>query len=416
MMMSSARTIAMGLALAAVPAALLAGEGAANAHDGVSVVVTADLPTFHAALSPYGTWVDRPSGEIWVPSASVVGADFRPYDSGGGWVYTDEGWYFDTAWDWGAIPFHYGRWTFESEYGWVWVAGYDWAPAWVDWSYGGGYVGWAPLPPAGVVVSVSSPHWYYVEERHFAAPRVATHVLPVGRAHYAATVAMPMRTPHSAAGRWYAGPKASAVSRASGRPILAARISAPARGADYRVTIDRRAPGVTGKVSSPAMAPRAPAPVRAHVAPAPGPSRVAPAPGAARFAPSPAPARKVTSPALAPRPSPPVRPAPDRSPARVAPDRAPARVAPGPAPSRLAPGPAPSRPAPVRSDVKGPGPSPRMTAPAPAPRPPPPARSTMSGPAHGPSPAAAPPSPRPRPSPAPAPRPPAGRPAARPGK
>ncbi|HEX4138962.1 MAG TPA: DUF6600 domain-containing protein, partial [Candidatus Methylacidiphilales bacterium] len=29
----------------------------------------------------------------------------------------------------------------------VWVPGYTWAPAWVSWRYGDGYVGWAPLPP-----------------------------------------------------------------------------------------------------------------------------------------------------------------------------------------------------------------------------------------------------------------------------
>ena len=30
-------------------------------------------------------------------------------------------------------------------YGWVWVPGYEWGPAWVSWRTGGDYVGWAPL-------------------------------------------------------------------------------------------------------------------------------------------------------------------------------------------------------------------------------------------------------------------------------
>jgi hypothetical protein len=31
------------------------------------------------------------------------------------------------------------------------VPGYQWAPAWVSWRYGGGYCGWAPLPPSTFV-------------------------------------------------------------------------------------------------------------------------------------------------------------------------------------------------------------------------------------------------------------------------
>ena len=31
------------------------------------------------------------------------------------------------------------------------MPGYQWAPAWVSWRYGGGYCGWAPLPPATFV-------------------------------------------------------------------------------------------------------------------------------------------------------------------------------------------------------------------------------------------------------------------------
>jgi hypothetical protein len=33
------------------------------------------------------------------------------------------------------------------------VPGIEWAPAWVSWRVGGGYVGWAPLPPRGAVVA-----------------------------------------------------------------------------------------------------------------------------------------------------------------------------------------------------------------------------------------------------------------------
>jgi translation initiation factor IF-2 len=32
-------------------------------------------------------------------------------------------------------------------YGWVWIAGAAYSPAWVDWRYGGGYIGWGPMYP-----------------------------------------------------------------------------------------------------------------------------------------------------------------------------------------------------------------------------------------------------------------------------
>src|SRR6266496_1683468 len=36
----------------------------------------------------------------------------------------------------------------SDRYGWVWIPGTVWAPAWVTWTYNDNYVGWAPLPPS----------------------------------------------------------------------------------------------------------------------------------------------------------------------------------------------------------------------------------------------------------------------------
>src|SRR5205809_2680548 len=100
---------------------------------------------FYDSLSPYGDWVYVGRfGRVWRPSPAVVGVGFRPYATGGEWVYTDYGWSFETEWDWGWAPFHYGRWYLDSAYGWVWVPDTTWGPSWVDWRFGGGYVGWAP--------------------------------------------------------------------------------------------------------------------------------------------------------------------------------------------------------------------------------------------------------------------------------
>lgn len=103
----------------------------------------------NAALEGYGTWVDSPSyGRVWRPDEAIVGATFVPYGSAGQWVATDAGWYWQSDYAWGRVPFHYGRWVLEGAC-WSWVPGSQFAPAWVDWRVGGGWVGWAALGPIG---------------------------------------------------------------------------------------------------------------------------------------------------------------------------------------------------------------------------------------------------------------------------
>nr|AYM54421.1 secreted protein [Phaselicystis flava] len=108
------------------------------------------LTDFNEPLAPYGTWVDDASyGTVWVPSATVVGADFAPYQTAGHWTMADGGdWMWVSDYDWGYIPFHYGRWVWIAGRGWAWIPGRTYAPAWVVWRVGdGGYLGWAPMPP-----------------------------------------------------------------------------------------------------------------------------------------------------------------------------------------------------------------------------------------------------------------------------
>ena len=135
---------------------------------------------FESTLSPYGSWEDVPSyGHVWVPSTSVVGYDFEPYASGGHWLDSEYGWTWASDWDWGWAPFHYGRWMIVGGYGWCWLPGTTWGPAWVDWRWGGGYVGWAPMGPRGVVIGpprgVRSP-WHFTVANQLAAIR--PHYLP----------------------------------------------------------------------------------------------------------------------------------------------------------------------------------------------------------------------------------------------
>jgi len=98
---------------------------------------------FYEPLSPYGQWeVVGAYGRCWVPRG--VGPDWRPYGDGE-WVSTDDGWYFESDEPWGWATYHYGRWEDEPSIGWCWIPGTQWAPAWVSWWEGDGYVGWAPL-------------------------------------------------------------------------------------------------------------------------------------------------------------------------------------------------------------------------------------------------------------------------------
>jgi hypothetical protein len=135
---------------------------------------------FESELAPYGAWQDVPDyGRVWVPSPSVVGYDFTPYGSGGNWVDSEYGWTWNSDYDWGWAPFHYGRWMVMGGRGWCWIPGTTWGPAWVNWRWGGGYVGWAPMGPRGVVIGpprgVRSP-WRFTVAGQLASRR--PHFLP----------------------------------------------------------------------------------------------------------------------------------------------------------------------------------------------------------------------------------------------
>ena len=125
---------------------------------------------FYDQLSPYGEWVNYPNwGYVWIPDA---GADFVPYSTQGHWILTDDGWAWMSDYSWGWAPFHYGRWDYDQYYGWFWVPGNEWGPAWVSWRRADGYYGWTPLEP-GISVSASfgraydshNDHWIFVRDR-----------------------------------------------------------------------------------------------------------------------------------------------------------------------------------------------------------------------------------------------------------
>jgi len=152
--------------LIAVAVALALGTCVTETFASVSVSASVQVRTvsdFHEPLARHGAWVEVGSyGRCWRPAGVAVG--WRPY-AYGSWVWTDYGWYWETDEPWGWACYHYGNWAFDPVVGWIWVPGVAWSPAWVSWRTGGGYWGWAPLPPHGVIIAPR--HYVFVETRHF---------------------------------------------------------------------------------------------------------------------------------------------------------------------------------------------------------------------------------------------------------
>lgn len=169
---------------------------------------------FQQGLSPYGDWVQTPEyGRVWRPTQ--VSSTWRPY-ADGRWVYTRYGWTWVAEEPFGWAVYHYGRWWYSPAFGWIWVPGRVWAPAWVSWRSGGGNCGWAPLGPRGIVYAEPT-RWVFVPTIHFVKP-VRTYVIPVHRTYavWSQVRPLPMQRPGPRA-----GPPVQTISRAVGHAIQA---------------------------------------------------------------------------------------------------------------------------------------------------------------------------------------------------
>lgn len=151
--------------LVALLGALGAGEARGDLEVSASVTVHS-AADFDAPLAAQGSWVEVGGyGHCWRPAG--VALEWRPYCYGQ-WVWTDCGWYWASDEPWGWACYHYGWWAYDPTYAWVWVPGVEWGPAWVSWRVGGGYIGWAPLPPRSLAVHFGSPQFVFVETARFA--------------------------------------------------------------------------------------------------------------------------------------------------------------------------------------------------------------------------------------------------------
>lgn len=304
------RSLAVVLAVALAPLAARAHEGGWDDDSGegwsdvrpaagydVSVELGGQggvtLDTFDGPLQPYGQWVVVGNhGRVWRPS---VPAGWRPYYYGR-WEWTNEGWLWVSDEPWGWATYHYGRWTHDPYYGWIWVPGTEWAPAWVSWRSSGDVIGWAPLAPGYSVYVSTYPFvdfwWTFVPcTRFVSVPVYSVAYAPhLARNHFHATAPSPARPPPrpGVAGRVvsgtpaWGGPAPRLIEERIGRRVAPARIvAAPAPGARTR-------PGEVG-VYRPDRRAVAPSPawggadrgVRGAVAPQRGGDRRGPGPVAA---------------------------------------------------------------------------------------------------------------------------------------
>ena len=124
-----------------------------DVQDDGSDVIASDQVNFASELDPYGTWAESEFGPVWIPAATDD-PEWAPYTQGR-WLYSDQGWTFvsdEVISPYGWIVYHYGRWIRHPQnHRWCWIPGTQWAPAWVSWRRGDGFIGWQPLPPEPLI-------------------------------------------------------------------------------------------------------------------------------------------------------------------------------------------------------------------------------------------------------------------------
>jgi Family of unknown function (DUF6600) len=267
------------------------GSGTFDAAADSEVFAAARINTvadFDKPLAANGTWVDTSEyGRCWRPAGVAV--NWQPYCDGT-WVWTDCGWYWQSDVPWAWACYHYGSWIYDPDYGWVWVPGVAWAPAWVYWRIGGGYIGWAPCSPRGVV---DPKIFVFVDECHFHERHRRTTLVVNNQTIYNHTRQIPGDRHESReigdrrqTVMVNAGPDVSIVEKATGRQFNSISVPAPD-------TSSGEMPEHPGK---PAPPEKKPPPTKAMVIPTPPP----PAPGPPAIPPS--------SPAWKHKPVPPQQP------------------------------------------------------------------------------------------------------------
>jgi hypothetical protein len=105
--------------------------------------VPSELRYYSDELDDHGEWVDVEGyGWCWRPLGVV--AEWRPYWQGR-WGCYSGGMTWVSSEPWGYVTYHHGRWDWRAGFGWLWIPGVYYSPAWVAWNSWDGYCGWAPM-------------------------------------------------------------------------------------------------------------------------------------------------------------------------------------------------------------------------------------------------------------------------------
>jgi hypothetical protein len=124
-------------------------------------------------LDEYGEWVHvKGLGRVWQPDAEE---GWRPFMYGR-WVYSNDGWLWDSDEPFGWIVCHYGNWYEDEERGWVWVPGNEWSPARVEWYVTDNEIAWAPKFPPGHHHRFSRVNWMFCPIGFFGAGEMRSHL------------------------------------------------------------------------------------------------------------------------------------------------------------------------------------------------------------------------------------------------
>ncbi len=99
-----------------------------------------DADGYGSALTGHGQWVEVEDRRAWKPE---IEDDWQPY-SRGRWTHTPAGLYWVARDPWGPLTYHYGSWSLNPGYGWLWFPNTIYSPSHVYWYWGPSYVGWIP--------------------------------------------------------------------------------------------------------------------------------------------------------------------------------------------------------------------------------------------------------------------------------
>ncbi|GEM_PF-670773 len=88
------------------------------------------------------TYIDDCASWCWRPRG--VSEEWRPYWNGR-WASYPGGMTWIASEPWGFVTSHFGRWGWRASFGWYWIPGAFYSPAWVAWHSTDEYIGWAPM-------------------------------------------------------------------------------------------------------------------------------------------------------------------------------------------------------------------------------------------------------------------------------